>query len=227
MTQFGRTSIRDSFSHRPAPEGSTKPKIVEYSTFQYTTKDGTTVTRQHNTDIVHEKDVKYTLDTGGWLTKTTKDRLNRYTPFGIYSKKGIWYVWDREGDREVPYYDGMVLPDALAVTNTKLEKQQRALGRKIKKFCDQVDTIEELPLPSGGDCWICMMFNKDEKKVKDPTCLEEHLKENYLHGTLLWNAMRWAGHDEQSIGLHFTMPYRDSIKRALRRYMRRQLGLTA
>lgn len=28
----------------------------------------------------------------GWLTPTTKDRLNKYTDLGIYQKKGQWYL---------------------------------------------------------------------------------------------------------------------------------------
>ena len=45
----------------------------------------------HATDIV----IFYTngdvmLDSGGWKTVTTKDRMNKYSPAQIWQEKGIW-----------------------------------------------------------------------------------------------------------------------------------------
>jgi hypothetical protein len=51
--------------------------------------------RLHATDIVtFHRDGSISLDTGGWLTVTTKDRMNRYlpAPFSIFSDKGSWRV---------------------------------------------------------------------------------------------------------------------------------------
>lgn len=51
--------------------------------------------RLHNTDIVtFRNDGFIELNTDGWFTITTKDRMNRYLPdpFCIFSKKGSWHV---------------------------------------------------------------------------------------------------------------------------------------
>ena len=49
----------------------------------------------------------YTLNTGGYHTATTKDRLNRYTPrdITVYQKDGEWYV--QVGTKKVCYRDEM------------------------------------------------------------------------------------------------------------------------
>jgi len=216
MTQFGRTTLRDSFNKRPAPAGSTKPKVIEYSTFLYTEPDGTLVVRQHNTDIIKTKGFNVTLDTGGWKTRTTKDRFNRYSGYQVYSDKGIWYV--KGLGKTIPYYDGMVLPEAFKRKGLdRITTKQVKLTKEVNKFCKLLDTMEEVPQPSAGDCFICRM--------PDPDCLREHMKENYLHGTLLWNAMRSRGYKDEQIGLHYRMGLRDTFKRALRLYLKRSLQL--
>jgi hypothetical protein len=51
--------------------------------------------RLHNTDIVtFYSDGQIELNTGGWFTITTKDRMNRYlpAPFSIFSVNGSWHV---------------------------------------------------------------------------------------------------------------------------------------
>lgn len=50
--------------------------------------------RLHNTDVVAiHADGTYTLNTGGWETVTTKDRINGYGPARVYSHRGVWAVW--------------------------------------------------------------------------------------------------------------------------------------
>lgn len=60
--------------------------------------------RYHYTDVVTvHPDGTYTLNTGGWETVTTKQRLNQFGPAHVYSagKTGgynypVWCVWDRD-----------------------------------------------------------------------------------------------------------------------------------
>ncbi len=66
------------------------------------------------------------LDSGGWQTVTTKERMNRYLAPGlcVYQEKRVWYVSDRRPkflpdgadawskDYRVDYRDGLlILPD--------------------------------------------------------------------------------------------------------------------
>ena len=45
----------------------------------------------------------YTLNSGGWKTSTTKDRINKFSPFRVYVEKGKWFVGDK------PFNDHMTL----------------------------------------------------------------------------------------------------------------------
>lgn len=48
----------------------------------------------HATDVVTIRpDSTYVLNTGGWYTVTTKDRINDFGPARVYSANGVWCVW--------------------------------------------------------------------------------------------------------------------------------------
>lgn len=61
------------------------------------TKNGITNITFHSTVVVSFDDKTITLDSGGWLTKTTKDRMNQTSNqfdlgFNVYQKNGNWYI---------------------------------------------------------------------------------------------------------------------------------------
>lgn len=69
--------------------------------------------RLHNTDIVsYREDGIITLNSGGYQTTTTKQRMNQLLPpgYGISQTKFKWYLRTPEG--EVPFVDGMTLTPA-------------------------------------------------------------------------------------------------------------------
>lgn len=56
--------------------------------------------RLHSTDIITiHRDGTFTLNTGGWDTVITKDRLNSFGPARIYSERGTWAVWHSSDPR--------------------------------------------------------------------------------------------------------------------------------
>ena len=63
----------------------------------------------HQTDIILFKENGDTvLDTGGWKTVTTKDRLNRYLDgFQVWQEKRIWYLSGIE--KTYTFADGMTI----------------------------------------------------------------------------------------------------------------------
>jgi hypothetical protein len=241
-------------SHAASP----KPKRIANNTIQYVNEAGDTVIRLHHTDIVVKHlDGTYTLNSGGWRTSTTKERLNTYSPARIYQDKGEWFLSVREiagADLCKPRFTRYVYADGMRVDATgcpvgydpdKLAKEvtaRKALARSINKFVKLVDTVPKARLmPSTGDCWLCMMFdrlkpedmhnpnagwncnNADTAPGGNTDHLLEHIKEGYVHGSLLFNALQWAGYRDPMLLLH--MGHRDLLKRALRRYLRRRLGL--
>jgi len=65
--------------------------------------------RLHDTEVVQYYPDKTVLNSGGWRTVMRKERLNCFSPFGIWQDKGVWYVQKDPGDYEnyVAFADGM------------------------------------------------------------------------------------------------------------------------
>lgn len=62
----------------------------------------------HSTYVVKiHPDNTYTLQTGGWQTLTTKDRINQYSPVRVYQRNYEWFV--KINDKEFPFMEGMVV----------------------------------------------------------------------------------------------------------------------
>jgi hypothetical protein len=99
------------------------------------------------------------------------------------------------------------------------ENKVTKLKKQISKYCNLI-TKDNLPVPNGSDCWLCLFMDK-EGKQKDH--LLEHLKDNYLHGSILVNAMRESGYRDEQISLFFHMKLVDNFKRSLRKYLQKHL----
>lgn len=231
-----------------------RPKVIANNTVEYY-RGGCKVIRLHHTDIIVWGEKTCRLYTGGWQTVTTKDRLNRFMPGHgkIFSVKGQWHIAPG-----VPFVEGVELDATtgalvdmakLARKAVKVGSERTRLAKQIEGFVKKIHELPELPQPCNGDCWICSMFqrvepvangygpgNRTGQKVGDPSHLLEHVKEGYLHGSLLVNAMRWAGYKDEGIGIWWHMHKRDKadgryngrhspVARALRRFLRSQLGL--
>jgi hypothetical protein len=79
----------------------------------YTDSDGNKRVKLWDTDIaiINQKEKDITLNSGGYQTNTTKDRINRViAPTGnvVIQKNGKWFVVNREGESK-PFTDGMKL----------------------------------------------------------------------------------------------------------------------
>jgi len=218
----------------------TSSRMIGHSTLEYMRPDGIKVIRFHETDIVLiEPDGTVQLFTGGWLTPTTKKRLNEYLPsgFNIYSDKGVWWVsngrpWNNDNRQVWAFTEGMrVTPDGnvLGVDESKPERIKQ-LRKKITKFCNEMKKLDTMPQPDLGDCLICRL------PVEQQDCLESHLDEVYIHGTLVLNAMQAYGCTPFVISAAFDPEHTKSTSlgsigheqaiRAVRRYLTRNLGLS-
>ena len=53
--------------------------------------------RLHQTNIVTYYLNRVILNSGGWLSVTTKDRMNQFTPghLHVFQEKNRWFVWNR------------------------------------------------------------------------------------------------------------------------------------
>lgn len=208
-------------------------KIVDNNTVEIGFKNGDRAVRLHNTNIVtFTVDGKIILTSGGWRTSTTKDRLNGYSPFNIYQKNSIWYVETPKGTFN--FYDGITFDYAgnLVSENKNIDlKAVNKVKRDIKKYVNLLDKVEKLPEPSGADCWYCHFRSVGSGKplgdlTEGNTHLQDHIKEGYIHGSILVNAMREYGYRDNQIGFHYQADIRDTFKRALRKYLYKRLVST-
>jgi len=204
-------------------------RIIGRNTFRYTRADGSTCIRLHKTDIVcTDKNGISTINAAGWRTPTTKERINAYAPVRVFQRNALWYVG------EVLFFDGIKVDAAGQVLNApKANTEEKAIKQKkaINAFVKKLDNMPDIPHPNSGDCWLCGLFHpvksvdRNARRVCPPEItgdvehIKAHVKEGYLHGSLLVNAMRWRGYDDRAIGLHYSMNLRDTFKRALRRYL--------
>jgi hypothetical protein len=85
-----------------------KRRKVGNNTYAEILYDDTVAIRLHSTDVVkiHPNGL-YTLNSGGWQTVTTKDRINQYSPRRVYQRNFEWFV--KINDKEYPFVDGMVV----------------------------------------------------------------------------------------------------------------------
>lgn len=187
----------------------------------------------HETDIVTMKpDGVNVLNSGGWKTVTTKNRINKFSDVYITQRKGVWYI----NNTDNLFYDGIETKDGQVVSKIVTEdKKQDKLMKQINAYCEKVKKLKEVPMPSAGDCWYCHLRNAETKEPwgdRNPDHLLEHLKEKYVHGSLIYNALESAGYNAGFImqicndkGMGDS--WRPNIVRAVRRYFKRQLGIAA
>lgn len=65
------------------------------NTYAYIENDGSVSIELHGTKVVViYPNGLYKLNSGGWQTSTTKDRINKYSPVKVYQKKHVWYLQD-------------------------------------------------------------------------------------------------------------------------------------
>lgn len=182
-------------------------KKLANNTYLVRTSDGFAV-KLHDTNIVTiNKDGTYTLNSGGWLSMTTKARMNEFAPVSISQSKGVWYL--RDGSL---YSDGMTVNTdgdnvAGSVDPAKYEQELAKIKKTARKYAkDFVKALQAgtVAMPSAGDCWYCAL-KSDGTPLGDKTSnnahLLDHIEENYFVPSMLVNAGREAGYRDDQIGL--------------------------
>ena len=97
--------------------GAGKVFRVASNTWEYVAQSGIRALVYHRTEIlVRWPSGAVTLNTGGWNTLTTRDRLNRFQHAAqVYSERGAWRVRVRRNGKDYPFTDGMtILPENCA-----------------------------------------------------------------------------------------------------------------
>jgi len=201
----------------------------------------------HDTDVVtFAPSGAIILNTGGWKTVTTKDRINSFSPYKVYSDRGTWFA--HIGEKRVPFADGVTIYPTGTVKGAgradipkREHKTRKAAAAYARAFIDAL-YAGKVPAPSGGDCWGCCMRDSAGKTVMGSDHVREHLREKYYVPSLLVNAMQAFGtsiaatqtahafmHGELQHA--FSKDRKDflakQLEKTVRRYVLRQLGLSA
>lgn len=146
------------------------------------------------------KDGTYELSSGGWHTKYTRERIERFSPARIRTDNGVWFVED------VVFKDGLCVdskgkPLGDNTKSVDVEAKKKALDKAITKYVlGFIKNIKEKGLedPGPGDCWLCGML--DDGSLTNVGHLIDHMAEDYYVPTLLYKAIEEgvAGHSWQS-----------------------------
>lgn len=229
-----------------------RSRVVANNTVEYTRENGDRVIRLHLTDIVTFKPCgDIVLDSGGWKTRTTKERMNTFLPGSWYvaQSKSVWYLcryWDDSDRVEYVYQDGITIKGDGTVDGAC--KNRKALDRKLRDIKKYVDGyMEELverkvPKPGGGDCWYCLFKDDNGKTVGDIADrsghILNHFKGKYYVPSLLMNAIEefpvspaaqsaigyWLGyHDTECVWAEAIG--KEQVRRSLVKYLKKRLGL--
>jgi len=78
-------------------------KKIDHNTYLSRRIGGYSITLYATDVITIYDDGRYVLNSGGYRTVTTKDRLNKYGPVRVHQSKHVWYAGD------VPFEDGMTV----------------------------------------------------------------------------------------------------------------------
>lgn len=200
-------------------------KVFDHNTFEYSVKEGEVRYRLHNTDIAVIEDGKtITLFTGGWKTVTTKDRINKILRDFLWhdvhmlvnQRNSKWFV-----SGGVEFFEGIKITRDGQVSEPpksalREAAQVEAWMKRVNTWAKKIRKDGPM-LPNGGDCWCCMFITNRvggpvptiEELKKDPGHLIQHLKENYLHGTLLVLAMKVGGYNDSQIGYFFNLALKE------------------
>jgi hypothetical protein len=192
-------------------------------------ENGSKILKYHDTIVFEQQeDGTITLDSGGFRTKTTKTRINDLlpAPWHIYAENGLWWVGNRDTLKRYVFSDKLRLKDNKCLNEDKrVVNHTKKLRKQIAKYCKAIRTMETLPIPELGDCLLCRVTTDGQVLGdigRDQSHLLSHLEEQYIHGSLLVNALRANGHEVNQ----FVWNVRDLVARSVRTYFCKNLSLS-
>jgi hypothetical protein len=225
-------------------EGVVYSRKVARNTVLFRLQDGTECLKYHDTIVVKKSpDGTTTLNSGGFRTMTTKERIREFAHVYISQKNNVWYMSDGSA-----FYDGVVVKtktpgetyqgktvilSKVRPVNETAVKQMRA---RIAKYVALI-TPTNLPHPSSGDCWYCSMTEVRTGRPMgelgpDYTHLITHMKEGYIVGSLIVNALKESGHPPTAWGFMYHEAALNKsgknynlqdIRRAVSKYLQKRL----
>lgn len=202
---FRLPSIAQAHAYAADYLGKRDRRKIGHNTYLCRAGDGFRV-QFHATDIVRIGARSVVLDSGGYRTFATKERLNGLLPAGyrVMQDRGVWYLGVPRREQTIAWADGITIDARGGVHNAGSEKAATELRKAIHKYAARFAreaVAGKVPAPGAGDCWYCgMVVSEGPSKDKslgeatgDVSHLQSHLEEGYLVPALLANAARERG----------------------------------
>lgn len=83
---------------------------LENNTYLEKRDADTIAVKLHSTDVVtYHRNGRVVLNSGGWHTVTTKDRICAYSPVYVSQERGVWYMGMYPKKNPVLFHDGIVI----------------------------------------------------------------------------------------------------------------------
>jgi hypothetical protein len=178
--------------------GTRDKRTIGHNTILARRDDEAISVKYHNSAVVvyfaPKDDCLVTLNSCGWRTMTTKERINEFCPsgFSVYQERGTWTLSRRgENPESFTFADGITIDTYGRVFNAgpANEKERvKKLTQQIRKYANAYSAAliaGQVPEPSNGDCWGCLMVDEHGKTAMGSDHLLSHLEESYFVPALL------------------------------------------
>lgn len=207
-------------------ETPAQAKLTARNTLDYTMENGLRRVRLHETDILTFRPNMITLNTGGYNTKTTRERMNdALRPFKIqvFTHKGIIHARTEFGTFK--FKDELTIDLKRkkvtgAMTDEAAKKLDKAISAYLAKY--KKTGIPKLIEKSAGDPWV---FPDKYGKI-DAHIVKDWIKTGYVHMRMVGLALEFAGLRDPAMYIRLTGAKWDAMMtRRVRRYVRACLGL--
>ena len=216
-------------------------KLTNHTTLRRVDSDNIAI-QLHATDVVtYPSDGRIVFNSGGWKTSTTKERMNSFSPARVSQTAGSWNISiDGKGAN---FADGITWTGKRWTNAGEDPSKAVKLAKRAAKFThDYMAAFDagQVPAPSNGDCWGCLMKTADGKTpMGGASHILGHMEEKYYVPSLLRRAIerfpvapvamwyisdKWAGTDNgpwaAGIG-------KEQLYKSLYRFCKAELGLAA
>lgn len=217
----------DSFAEFDHLLGDKQAKTIGHNTVVSRQGEDIGVTLHSTTVITYHPNDTITLNSGGWRTVTTKDRINQLLPMplGVYSESGVWTL-SRRGNNPgtvSEFYDGMkftvhgeMVSKVKVNTAAELRKVKRQISGYVKLYDNETVlrlVNEAVEHGTSGDCLFCQMDNQG-----DSGHLWNHLEEGYVMATTMRNALRFCNY-RNDLQIPVVIRHGNIVRKSMRRYL--------
>jgi hypothetical protein len=197
----------------------------------------------------------------GSMEQWTEERKRQFTA----RKEYLAAISAWEDRNRIPFYDGITVnesgyapklradgpsPAKLRKHEREVKRVKKAIDTYVKGFIAELQT-GNMPMPSGGDCWYCCMFNAvpsnddGQRLMHRGTTVEpvdqsgsdhlwSHIEDKYYVPSLAVNALRERGY--RDVGIYFWLDMNqdtntmgrpngryDNVARDIKKYMSKRL----